>query len=235
MAKKAKGQDKGVKVKTSGKTARARTMHKAHPRTERPKGRPSSCTPEVSEAVIKAITLGTPIYVACEVAGISKATYNNWRNRGEAELERLEENEDAEIDPDERPFVDFFVGLKRAEAYSHQLAVERINAIAKDIETTDARVRLEADKFLLERRFKDDWGRNERIHQTVDGGVELKLNLPEPNSGKEIDGGEVIDLEYIDNHPLAQVIDEDDDAPMDPDDLAIDVDVADDDSEVYDD
>ncbi len=45
-------------------------------------GRPCALTPEVEEKIFSRLCKGSSVEVACQLAGITAATYYNWRKRG---------------------------------------------------------------------------------------------------------------------------------------------------------
>lgn len=53
-----------------------------HRRTGNPPGRPSKLTPQTMDKIVSAIAEGSPLYVACGVAGISRSTLRLWRQNG---------------------------------------------------------------------------------------------------------------------------------------------------------
>lgn len=63
------------------------------PRPKRTVGKPpeTKFSPGRMKTVLSAIASGNYIKTACELAAVSVASYNNWRNRGEAELDRVEQ------------------------------------------------------------------------------------------------------------------------------------------------
>jgi hypothetical protein len=82
----------------------------------RRRGRPSKLTPEVRDRFLNAIRAGN-YYSACAgYAGIDEQTFRNWRKRGEDELKRLEESRRRRMRERERPYVEFVLELRAAEA-----------------------------------------------------------------------------------------------------------------------
>ncbi|WP_088257766.1 hypothetical protein [Fimbriiglobus ruber] len=49
---------------------------------EKPAGRPTKLTPELQEAILKAILAGVPRYVAAGCANVTARTFRNWLARG---------------------------------------------------------------------------------------------------------------------------------------------------------
>lgn len=153
-------------------------------------GRPTLCTPERTELICQLLSAGNFPEVACANAGISTRTYHNWRGWGEDEQIRRDAGE--EPDQTKEPYLQFFQQTTRANARAEVGSVLRIQQIARD-EDIDPRVKLEAEKFLLERRFRDRWGRA-RVDVVHEGAVELALNLPTP---KRVDGASASHVESL--------------------------------------
>lgn len=139
-------------------------------------GRPTKCNAERTEQICELLAAGVYPEVACASVNVTVASYHNWRGRGEEESLRREGGE--EPDPSEQVFVDFFEQVTRALARAEMGSVLRIQAMVRD-EDVDPKVRLDAEKFMLERRFRDRWGRA-RVDVHVEGAVELVLDLPAP-------------------------------------------------------
>jgi hypothetical protein len=139
-------------------------------------GQPTRCTPETTELICDLLAAGNFPDAACAMANITTRTYYNWRGWGEDEQIRRDSGE--EPDETREVFVQFFLLSTRANARAEVGSVLRIQHMAQN-NTVDHRVRLDAEKFLLERRFRDRWGRT-RIDVHHEGGVDLALNVPPP-------------------------------------------------------
>lgn len=101
--------------------------------------RPSKYTPERVERFLQAVRLGSPFKFAAAYAGIDHATYVNWRER----------------------YSDFSAQVKEAEA----AAV--VGWLAK-IEKAANEGSWQAVAWKAERRYPEEFGRRERIEQTVE-------------------------------------------------------------------
>jgi len=127
-----------------------------------PQGRRSILTPELQGRIVDALRLGNYDSTACQYAGISPATFYDWLNRGEAEIARLEfseaKGEDAIMDPNEEPFIDFVIEVKNAMAESEVVAVGYVRSAMKD--------NWQAAMTFLERKWPDRWGRKDRTFNT---------------------------------------------------------------------
>lgn len=151
-------------------------------------GRRTKCTPERTRRVCEMLVAGNFPEIAAQMAGISRRSYFAWRARGEKELERVEE-EGGEIDEREQPYVDFLDATDQANAQAEAASIVRIQQIARD-KSIDVRYRLDAEKFLLERRFRDRWGTRKidvEVEGKVDTEVVYKMVLPDPGHLHERD------------------------------------------------
>ena len=111
---------------------------------------------------------------ACESLGVSIRSYHGWRKRGEEELSR---RETSRARKSEQPFVDFFLETTKANAEAETFATLNIRRIATD-KDTDARTRLDADKFFLQSRFRENWA--PRINHDVTGEISYEVIISEP-------------------------------------------------------
>ncbi len=113
------------------------------------RARRDKLTPEIQEKVLQAIGLGGTFEVAATYAGIRRETIWRWVKRGEGERSgRYKAFRDA---------------VKAAEGASAVQALAAIRAAAK--------VNWQANAWLLERRFPDQYGRG-KIEVKTDGKVE---------------------------------------------------------------
>jgi transposase len=106
-------------------------------------GRPCKLTPELQDTLCKALGLGLYVETACLLAGIAKDTFYNWVNEGESKKSGK--------------FRQFSDAIKKAQAESETRWIAHI--VQDDSWTSKA--------WLLERKFKDRWGR--AIRQEISG------------------------------------------------------------------
>ena len=103
-------------------------------------GRPTKWTQEMQDQIVKVIKVGNYIETAAVFAGISKDTLYDWLKRGRA---------------GEDPYAGFSDAVEGALAASEVSDVNRLFTLAQ----SDARV----IEWRLERRFPQNWGRQQRI------------------------------------------------------------------------
>lgn len=145
-------------------------------------GRPTLLTPQLIEQVAELVGKGNYQQTACDIVGISKQSFLNWRERGEKDTEGL--------------YFDFMCALKRAGSESEARRVERIEQAGiggglvrrKTIIQRDGTEILDeqfaqpnwlADMTHLERRHPDRWGRKDRTRIDVSGKVEHRITQVE--------------------------------------------------------
>lgn len=123
---------------------------------------PSKLTPSTLARIVQALRLGATFELAAQYGGVSYDTFNNWRKRGAAELERMERARTrTDADPDELPFVQFFEATKAAEADAVVGWLAKIEKAASD-------GNWQAAAWKLERRYPRDYGRTV-VSQEVSG------------------------------------------------------------------
>jgi hypothetical protein len=106
------------------------------------------------EVIIRSVALGVPDYIACQAAGMHRATLARWKAAA-AEAEGLEGDQ---LTGKQRKLRDFCNALARAEAESVRYAVAMVQAAMP----SDWRAAI----ALIERRFPQDFGR--RVEVKVD-------------------------------------------------------------------
>jgi hypothetical protein len=114
-------------------------------------GRPSKLTPKTANMIVLALESGASIRLACKAAGIDKATYHRWLERGQAEQDRQDTAHDAldnlprraakkrreaaqracQPHPDEEPFREFCDRAMCAHARGDVELLGRIRAAAR--------------------------------------------------------------------------------------------------------
>lgn len=143
--------------------------------------RPTKLTPDVQKRIVQGIQLGATYELAAQAAGISYNSFNNWMNRGKAEIERRQSprvKEGTEQWQAEQPFVEFLEEVKRAEG----LAV--IGWLAT-IQRAAVSGNWQAAAWKLERRYPEDYGRQVRdvTHSGKDGGdIIIRFAWAEPDN-----------------------------------------------------
>jgi len=97
-------------------------------------GRPTKYVPETIEKIVNAIAVGSPFSHACNYAGITFETFNEWRKQ----------------------YSEFSEKVKEAEGKAVIGWLARIEQAAKDGNWTAA-------AWKLERRYPHDFGRRDRM------------------------------------------------------------------------
>ena len=106
-------------------------------------GRPTKWSPQLQEELANILAAGNYIEAACSVVGISTTTFYRWMQVGEQ-------------DSDGRtPFQDFHSVIKKALSRGE---TNYVNVIKKAAESGT----WQAAAWMLERKFPDRWGRQER-------------------------------------------------------------------------
>lgn len=120
-------------------------------------GRNTLLTPELHKVIVDSLTLGCPIIDACQHVGIHETTYYLWRNRGQAELDRLEANPNARERKSEQPFVEFLKDTTRAQAEARRAAVASIRQAygLRGITTENVTTKTVSETKLRKKRLPD--------------------------------------------------------------------------------
>lgn len=106
-----------------------------------PMGRPTKLTPEVQETIRSALAGGARVQTAVLLAGISPRTFFIWMDRGTRE--------------GTGPFADFVHNyVQKGKAQGELRLLLLISAAA--------RVHWQAAAWILERRWRQHWARNEQ-------------------------------------------------------------------------
>lgn len=112
-------------------------------------GRPTKYTPEIIDKVISAIALGAPFTHACNYAGVSFETFNEWRKQ----------------------YPEFSEQVKTAEGRAVEGWLSKIEKAASD-------GNWQAAAWKLERRYPEDFGKRERLQldvREIDSEIERRL------------------------------------------------------------
>lgn len=99
--------------------------------------------------VIDGIRQGATLSIAAGYSGVGVQRLRNWLKRGEAEVNRLESSDVATPITEEHDYAQFFLDYRQAES---ELAATLIGSITKNRAWR-------AKAWALERRFRDDYGR----------------------------------------------------------------------------
>lgn len=130
------------------------------------RGRPTSLTPEVRDAIVQAIRAGNYLDDSAAYAGVSIATVYNWLERGRQA--RLILDDVGDIAPSEAIFLEF---LDAVESARSQAVVRNVALIQRAAETN-----WQAAAWYLERTNPRKWGRNETV--TLTGEPDERSTLP---------------------------------------------------------
>jgi hypothetical protein len=119
---------------------------------------PTPGDPDLLARIATATERGHPLHSAAALAGISPSTAKLWREQGEDEMEAaITQSVTTGQAPEELgSHVAFMLVLKEAEA---RLIAKRL----KRIDKAGQRGNWAADMTLLERRFPQDFGRNQTV------------------------------------------------------------------------
>lgn len=138
-------------------------------------GRPTLLDAQSQTAITRAISVGATFEAASGAAGISYSTFNNWYNRGLAELERRQSQRVKEGSSQwvtEQPFVEFLEAVKKAKG-------ERQIRWLAQIEKASTEGNWQAAAWKLERTEPENFGR-QRIEITGADGGPVVVNWDEP-------------------------------------------------------
>ena len=131
-------------------------------------GRNTKLTEEVQGEFTRLIAQGMFVRQACGFIGVSEQTIYNWMARGSAEVLRLENNPRSKLLTKEKPFVDFFKAVKKAENTAEVRSVTQWQNAIRDGDWRAA-------KDFLARRFPDRW--SPRIEITGAEGAPVQVNM----------------------------------------------------------
>lgn len=102
-------------------------------------GKPTLCVPEGYEPLLGLLRMGMYVQQACNMVGIAKDTIYDWLKRGAA---------------GEEPYAAFASAYEKAAAQAEMVALSDIRA---------GKNNWQARAWFLERRFRDRWGRNDKL------------------------------------------------------------------------
>lgn len=121
--------------------------------------RRSKLTSAMSQKICKQIEKGMTIKRACQISGISEATYYEWLNRAEK---------------GESKYIDFSEALKKAEAKAQETLISKLSENDQ----------WQSKAWILERRFASEWGRKENLDITS-GGKPVQIQWPKIDTESE--------------------------------------------------
>lgn len=120
------------------------------------RGAKSKLTPEIQKMFTDAFSVGTPIRLACQYAGVSEATYFHWMARAVA---------------GEKPYTDFSESVEKSQGRAVVGWLAKIEAAANEGSW-------QAAAWKLERRYPEEFGRVIQDHHVSGekgGPVEIKV------------------------------------------------------------
>ena len=126
-------------------------------------GRPTKLTPQVQARIVQAIVGGNDITVAAAYAGIHKAQFYRWLEKGEQQQQGIY-----------RAFRD---AIQKAQADAEARNVALIAKAAQDGTWTAA-------AWWLERKYPERWGRKDRHEVTGKDGEPFSITVRRVNSAK---------------------------------------------------
>lgn len=167
-------------------------------RSRREPGRPTLLDRDIEEKLIEATKMGTPMGLAADYCGISKRTFEDWMRRGRAEQDARAAGEDPE--PVEQKYLELYERILKARAHATVTSAMLIrkSAVGGQVtETTTRRYRdaegqvveektekrtagdWRAAAWWLERQEKSHFGKALQVESTVDGQIDVNVNVPQ--------------------------------------------------------
>lgn len=136
--------------------------------------KPTTFTPDIAKAVVAEVKLGLPLKLAADFVRVPRSTFAEWRQRGADPRT----TDDGEIDPRDQPLVDFVVDLNQAVAFFARGCTQ---SILRGDKSSNGKM------FLLERRFPDEYGKQDRVvvERRVCEELESMLNALRENLPQE--------------------------------------------------
>lgn len=144
--------------------------------------RPTKLTPDVQARIEQALRIGSTYELAAQYGGIGYDCFNEYRKRGKAELDRVQENPKASIRAEELPFVQFYEATQKAESEGAMGWLAKIEKAAND-------GNWQAAAWKLERRYPKDYGRTvvSNEHTGANGGAIKTENTIIIKTGMDLD------------------------------------------------
>ena len=126
-------------------------------RKKRARGKPDhkglKCTEDLIYDFCFHIKRMIPATTVCDLMGIGKTTYQNWKRYGREYEKQLDEGE--KPNPDHEIYFKFFDSERRAQGHWKVRVIER-SLNPKELKSTWVR-----DMTILERRDRDNWGKKD--------------------------------------------------------------------------
>lgn len=110
----------------------------------------------VRKALLKGIQIGLTLEQTCAAAGVTYRSYRSWILRGQR-AEAANKIKKLSADSPEVLFLQFFQAVKKAEADSEGVLLERIRNASKEPS------KWQAAAWMLERRWPEKYGRRDRV------------------------------------------------------------------------
>lgn len=123
------------------------------------KGRKLKCTPELINQIAALVSSGNYIETACQISGISRSTFYDWKKKGEE---------------GKRPFLEFLDTIKKAEAIAEAKRIQLISQASEE--------NWQAAAWYLERRFPERWGRK-KVDMEHSGDIQVNIKVEGIKSG----------------------------------------------------
>lgn len=144
--------------------------------------RPMMMTPDVRKAIINAIRAGSYESAAANHAGVSVKTHEAWMLRGKSEIARLEGCSRCSLKESEKPYVEYYTAVKKAQGDSE------VNLVA--LVTRHATEDWRAAMKLLARRFPERWAETRKLQHTGADGAPIAIELIDYDTLPEPEGPE---------------------------------------------
>jgi hypothetical protein len=148
-------------------------------------GRPTKCTPEVTQEVVRLLRAGNYFDCACEYVGISESSGYAWLARGREALEQP-----GGIPEGEEIYVEFLEATREATRTAEARNVALIQQAAQGGAAGDWR----AAAWWLEKRLQSTWGeKRQKLEHTGPGGGAVEVHWIEKlreACGEEDEDGE---------------------------------------------
>ena len=140
------------------------------PKPKKQVGRKGLLTKELSETIAGYVRVGVYVEEACGAAGIARATFYQWLERGRAERERIKLMKAEGPKPSERIYVEFLDMMERAY---DEATLRKVAVITKSAENGDWR----AASWWLERTRPQKYGLKAQVEHTGEGGEPIRVQV----------------------------------------------------------